>query len=183
MLSAGLDRPVLDELRAHDPVALTEAVHALSRYSATSWLGEVDVPTAVIVSERDDVIVPAQQRTFVELIPHAHVLSADHDHLACFTQPEAFADLLLDACAVVTPAAPTPSVGKPMRRLRMPALRRVLSRKRSPAHRPRRPSNSRLGRLRAFTARHRRGSAAVPSSASSGEDDSVRPLHGGHRAS
>ena len=110
MLTAGRERPVPEELKAHDPVALTEAVHALSRYSATRWLGDVDVPTAVIVSERDDVIVPAHQRKFVELIPGAHVVSADHDHLACFTEPDAFADLLLGACAVVAPTPAPPAM-------------------------------------------------------------------------
>ena len=47
-------------MRRHDAVKLMEAGQAIGSYNARRWIGEIDVPTAVVVTERDRAIDPAR---------------------------------------------------------------------------------------------------------------------------
>ena len=71
------------EMRRHDPVKLMEAGQAISSYNARRWIGEVDVPTTVVVTSRDRAIVPADQRKLVDAIPGAIEHTVDDGHVAC----------------------------------------------------------------------------------------------------
>ena len=46
------------EMRRHDAVKLMEAGQAIGSYNARRWIGEIDVPTTVMVTERDRAIDP-----------------------------------------------------------------------------------------------------------------------------
>ena len=48
----------LAELRSTSPWAVAQAIAALGRHHSRPWLGEIDVPTAVVVNRRDHVIAP-----------------------------------------------------------------------------------------------------------------------------
>jgi len=83
------------------------AVQAVCEFSSHSWIGQVSVPTAVLVTTRDRVVPVSRQLRLARAIPGAVVHEVDADHAACVNQPEAFNQALLQACwsAAATPAA------------------------------------------------------------------------------
>lgn len=75
------------EMRRHDMVKLMEAGQAIGNYSARRWIGEVDVPTTVIVTRRDRAVRPEAQLRLAAAIPHSEVHEIDDGHVAC-AKPE-----------------------------------------------------------------------------------------------
>ena len=71
------------EMRRHDAVKLMEAGQAIGSYNARSWIGEVDVPTAVVVTERDRAIGAREQLKMAAAIPGSVVHPVDDGHVAC----------------------------------------------------------------------------------------------------
>ena len=66
-----------------------------------AWIGEVDVPHAVVVTTRDAAIVPARQRRLVAALPAPSVHEAAIDHTGCVTRPAIFVPALLNAIDAV----------------------------------------------------------------------------------
>ena len=56
---------------SHDWRMIAEAGRALGRFRSDDWLGEIDVPTAVIVTMNDEVVPLARQIKLFESIPDA----------------------------------------------------------------------------------------------------------------
>ena len=96
---------VLGELRGTDPVAVAQAGAALARYSARRWIGGIDVPTAVVITDRDDLVPPRRQREMAELIPEASTHPVTGNHRVCVAQPELFVPRLVEACNAVAARA------------------------------------------------------------------------------
>jgi pimeloyl-ACP methyl ester carboxylesterase len=71
------------EMRRHDTVKILEAGQAIGSYNARRWIGEVDVPTTVLVTERDRAVDPKEQRKMAAVIPGALVHTHDDGHVAC----------------------------------------------------------------------------------------------------
>jgi pimeloyl-ACP methyl ester carboxylesterase len=88
------------EMRRHDPRMVLEAGAAVGNYTAKRWIGEVDVPTSVLVTTRDRAILPERQLEMAGAIPGAAVHEFDDGHLAC-AKP-AFATPLVTSCLHVT---------------------------------------------------------------------------------
>ena len=84
------------EMRRHDWRMIIEAGHSISTYSAHRWIGEVDVPTAVVCTTEDRGVSPSLQLATAEAIRGATVHSVADGHLAC-ANPR-FVDPLLKAC-------------------------------------------------------------------------------------
>jgi pimeloyl-ACP methyl ester carboxylesterase len=74
------------EMRRHDTVKILEAGQALGSYNARRWIADVDVPTTVLVTERDRAVDPAEQRKLAAAIPGAVVHTHDDGHVACAKQ-------------------------------------------------------------------------------------------------
>lgn len=110
---------LLDALRGHDPLAVRDAAQAVLSFSSTDWIGDVSVPTAVVVTERDHLVPTARQRELASRIPGASVVELDGNHMVFLTQPEALAAAVLQACRAVSAAAPTVPAG----RMRWPGRR------------------------------------------------------------
>jgi pimeloyl-ACP methyl ester carboxylesterase len=91
------------EMRRHDWTAVLQAGRALGTYDATSWIGAIDVPVAVVVTDRDRAIPPAAQLAFAARIPGATVHHVDGGHTVC--AGPALAGPLLDACREVAARA------------------------------------------------------------------------------
>jgi 3-oxoadipate enol-lactonase len=89
------------ELRRHDAAALLQAGWAIGSFSSADWIGEVDVPTSVVVTTQDSVVAPSRQRRLADAIPGARVFDVDADHAACVAAPGAFVPALLAACRAV----------------------------------------------------------------------------------
>ena len=62
-------RPLLPQHARHCPVL--EAGSALGRFTSHEWIGSVDVPTPVVLTELDRVVPPERQRKLAAAIPGA----------------------------------------------------------------------------------------------------------------
>jgi len=87
----------LAEFRSTSPWAVAQAVGALGRFHSTPWLPQVDVPTAVVVTNRDRVLPPRRQRAVAAAIPGATVHEADCGHAGCVLEADAFVPVLEQA--------------------------------------------------------------------------------------
>lgn len=81
------------------------AVQAVCEFTSHSWIGQVDIPAAVVVTTRDRTVPPSRQRKLAAAIPGASIHEVDGDHAVCITAPQVFAQALLQACWSVTPGA------------------------------------------------------------------------------
>lgn len=63
--------------------AMLEAAHAIANYSARHWIGDIDVPTSVIVTEDDAAVSPRAQLKMAMAIPGAHINRIDGGHVSC----------------------------------------------------------------------------------------------------
>jgi len=79
------------------------ATHAVCEFSSDSWIRQVDVPTAVVITTRDRVVPPGRQVKLARAIPGSSVHLVDGDHGACVGAPQLFARALLEACQSVAP--------------------------------------------------------------------------------
>lgn len=96
------------EFDRSDGRLLLDAGYSLGRFSSRDWIGGVDVPTAVVLTELDGLVPPHRQRKLAEAIPDARVFPVAGDHVVCSMQPDVFAPVLLRACQdVAHRAAPT----------------------------------------------------------------------------
>ncbi len=92
---------VYREFEGHDPASVIQATHALSGFSSHDWIGSVDVPAAVIVTTRDELVPPERQRKLAASIPGAEVFEVEGDHSACIAQAGVFVPALVEACRSV----------------------------------------------------------------------------------
>lgn len=90
-----------EELKRNDWTAVLEAGRSLGRFDSRSWIGEVDVPTAVVTVMGDSMVVPRRQLALAHAIPGATVHPVQGEHTVCATHPRRFVPVLLDACASV----------------------------------------------------------------------------------
>lgn len=91
-----------EQLVQADPAGLITALGSLGRFRSTGWIGELDVPAAVVIMRNDRTVPPVRQRALAKFIPDAttHVVDSGHD--ACGTEPDKFVPALLEACASVS---------------------------------------------------------------------------------
>jgi 3-oxoadipate enol-lactonase len=93
------------ESMRNDPIKLAEAGGAIGRFTSHDWIGEVDVPSAVVITERDTVIPPHRQEKLATAIPGATVHRVPGDHTVCATDPHLFVPVFRDACSSVAARA------------------------------------------------------------------------------
>ena len=77
---------------------VVSATHAVCGFSSDSWISQVDVPTAVVITTRDRVVPPDRQLKLARAVPGASVHHVDAGHGACINAPLLFARALLEAC-------------------------------------------------------------------------------------
>lgn len=96
------NRWAIDQFRRTSYAEITGAATVLSRFDSTSWIGEMDIPAAVVVTARDRAIPPSRQRWLARQIPGATVYDVDGGHAACVMRADRFRPALLAACASVS---------------------------------------------------------------------------------
>jgi 3-oxoadipate enol-lactonase len=96
---------VTEELGGHTPASVIQAAGALGRFSSHDWIGEVDVPAAVLVTTLDELVPPERQRKLAESIPGAEVYEVVGDHGACVAAADRFVPALVAACRSVAQRA------------------------------------------------------------------------------
>jgi pimeloyl-ACP methyl ester carboxylesterase len=102
-----------EELRRNDWTAILEAGRSLGRFDSREWIGEVDVPTAVVTIMNDQLVAPRRQVALGRSIPGATLHPVQGDHAVCVTNPRRFVPVLLEACTgVAARVAATPTSGR-----------------------------------------------------------------------
>lgn len=93
-------RWALDEIRRTSLRMVAETGREIAMHDASEWLHEIDVPTAVVCTERDRAIPPEHQLEMAALIDGCELFPYDDGHLACM-DPE-FGEELVRACKSVS---------------------------------------------------------------------------------
>jgi 3-oxoadipate enol-lactonase len=88
--AASWDAWAVQQARTHNWRMIAEVGGALGRFRADGWLGEIDVPTAVVVTMNDEVVPLARQVKLFEAIPDAEAFRIDGGHDAAVAQPARF---------------------------------------------------------------------------------------------
>lgn len=80
---ASMGRWAAAEMRRHNMRTILEAGQAVGNYNARRWVGDIDVPTACVVTTRDLAIKPAEQGRLAFAISGATVHRLEDGHTAC----------------------------------------------------------------------------------------------------
>lgn len=91
----------IEQSAAHDWRMILEAGGAIGSFRADAWLGEVDVPAAVVVMMQDDVVPLRHQIQLFEAIPGARAFRIDAGHDAVVARPDRAVPVLVEACRAV----------------------------------------------------------------------------------
>jgi 3-oxoadipate enol-lactonase len=94
-------RWALGELRRCDSRALFQAAGELGRFTSREWIGEIDVPIAVVATKQDRLVPVHRQVKLAQAIPTATLHVVDGDHYAPGRSPDAFVVTLVEACQLV----------------------------------------------------------------------------------
>ncbi len=86
------------QLRRTTLATAVSAIRAVCEFTSHGWIGEVDVPAAVVVTARDHIVPKSRQMKLARAIPGASVHEVDADHAVCLTDPQVFTQALLQAC-------------------------------------------------------------------------------------
>ncbi|HST85623.1 MAG TPA: alpha/beta hydrolase [Kineosporiaceae bacterium] len=79
----------------------SDAFEEVARFTSHQWIGDVDVPTAVLITRSDHVVPPSRQRRLAAAIRAVSVHEIDGDHGVCLDAPGRFGDAVLTACRSV----------------------------------------------------------------------------------
>ncbi|OBK22874.1 alpha/beta hydrolase [Mycobacterium asiaticum] len=88
---------VLGQARATSPGGITRAIAEVVRFDSTSWVGEIDVPTAVVVTMKDRAFGVQRQQWLADRIPDAELVPVETGHAGCTLSPAAFVPGLVRA--------------------------------------------------------------------------------------
>ena len=94
-------RWLLNQFRATSPGAITHAIAEIIRFDSTGWIGDVDVPTSVVVNLRDRALPTRRQHWLASQIPDAHTVTVDAGHAGCTFRTDRFVPALDEAIASV----------------------------------------------------------------------------------
>ena len=89
------------EMRRHDWRMVAEAARAIGVYDASAWIGDIDVPTTVLVTTEDKAISPLEQMRLLLSIPGAELQRLDDGHTVCARAR--FGPALVEACSSLVP--------------------------------------------------------------------------------
>jgi 3-oxoadipate enol-lactonase len=87
----------IEQVSTHDWRMILEAGRAIGEFSSSDWIHEVDVPTSVVVTMRDQVVPLRRQVKLFEWIPGADVFRVDAGHDACVAEAGKFVPQLVRA--------------------------------------------------------------------------------------
>jgi pimeloyl-ACP methyl ester carboxylesterase len=102
------DRWAWRQFRATTGAEVASVGAVLARFDSRPWIGEVDVPSAVVVTARDRLIPPARQHRMAHAIRHSAVYEVDAGHACCVLGAERFRPAMLAAVASVSSRTAAP---------------------------------------------------------------------------
>ena len=97
-----LGRWAREQARLNDLRMMIEAGQALGSFSSSGWIGDVEVPTSIVITERDATVPPHRQHALADAVPGARRFLVDGGHDVCAVAPDRFVPALLDACTAAT---------------------------------------------------------------------------------
>jgi pimeloyl-ACP methyl ester carboxylesterase len=103
------------EFRSTSAWSMPEVLAELGRFNSAPWIGEVDVPTSVVVTEKDHAIPARRQLRLAESIPGAEVFSFRSGHVALVLDVDHFRPMLTDAIDSVVRRSAVPRVPRARR--------------------------------------------------------------------
>jgi pimeloyl-ACP methyl ester carboxylesterase len=89
------------ELLRHSARDLAEAGRELGRFDSRPWLAALDIPSAVVLTARDELVAPSKQRELATTLSAA-VFEVALSHLELAFEPESYNRALVDALSAVT---------------------------------------------------------------------------------
>lgn len=92
----------LQEFRSTSAWTMPAVLEALGRFNSAPWIGDVDVPTAVIIPTHDHTIPAERQRRLAAAIADAEVLEVEGGHTALVLKAAEFERALARALRSVT---------------------------------------------------------------------------------
>lgn len=92
---------VMSEVGSSDPVTVGQAAAAVMRFDSSPWISQIDVPTSIVLTEKDRLVPATSQQTMADQISGSVVHRIPGDHSVCVTQPALFVPALQEACASV----------------------------------------------------------------------------------
>jgi 3-oxoadipate enol-lactonase len=95
---------LLGELMRHSARDIAEAGRELGRFDSRPWLGELRMPTAVVLTTRDELVSPHKQRELAQAT-RATVFEVALRHLELTWRGRDYNPALLQALSAVAPAA------------------------------------------------------------------------------
>lgn len=98
---ATLRRWAIAELSRSSPRSMLQAVSELGAFTSHEWIEDVDVPVAVVVTMRDQLVPPNRQLKLARAIAGATVHPVQGDHFVCAMSPKLFVPALEEACISV----------------------------------------------------------------------------------
>ena len=88
---------LLGQVRNTSPGAITRALAEVMRFDSSTWVGEIDAPTSVLVMTRDRAFGVKRQRWLASAIPDAETVEVDAGHAGCTFASDKFVAGLLSA--------------------------------------------------------------------------------------
>ena len=95
----------LTEVTSTSGWAYPSVVNAVGKYDSSPWIGDVDVPTAVVVTEKDSAIPTRRQHKLAAAVPQARTFSVDSGHAAVVLDATRWLPAFTEACADVVDRA------------------------------------------------------------------------------
>lgn len=94
------------EMGRHDWRMVAEATQAIGTFNSSRWIGEIDVPTAVVVTTADRAVTPPDQARLAVGIPSATLHKIPDGHVACARRDfgRYVTDAALDVAGRLVPA-------------------------------------------------------------------------------
>ena len=97
-----LPKWALAEFRSTSVWSMLAVLDEIGRFDSSPWIGQVRVPTAVVVAATDRIIPTRRQHRLAESIPLATTHEFEGNHAGMVLGAERFVPVLLDACKAVT---------------------------------------------------------------------------------
>jgi 3-oxoadipate enol-lactonase len=91
----------LNEVRKNDITRVLEAGSTIGSFSSRDWIGNVDVPTAVVITTQDRTVPARRQLRLAESIPSAAIFRVPAAHNACYSAADRWVPAVAAACTDV----------------------------------------------------------------------------------
>ena len=82
------------ELAHNNPADVLAAADSLGRFTSRAWVGELRMPSTVILTTEDNLVPPSRQAKLAASLPDCRIVKLEGDHLVCGRATQRFASAL-----------------------------------------------------------------------------------------